>query len=57
MPVPIKACAFVPSKPREWVAKLGGTDFDLTPDGKRVVVLTPVEPSEAAKAQHEVVFL
>jgi hypothetical protein len=40
-----------------WIAKLGGTAWDLAPDGKRVVVLTPVESAEAPKREHEVVFL
>jgi Tol biopolymer transport system component len=44
-------------KPRVWIAKLGGTQWDLAPDGKRVVVLTPVESVEAPKPAHEVVFL
>ena len=35
----------------------GGTDWDLAPDGKRVVVVTPVESAEAPKQEHEVVFL
>ena len=39
-----------------WIAKLGGTKWDLAPDGKRVAVLTPVE-SEVPKQDHEVVFL
>ena len=48
---------FVPEKPRVWIAKLGGTQWDLAPDGKRVVVLTPAETAEATKQEHEVVFL
>ena len=28
---------FVPEKPRVWMAKFGVTDWDLAPDGKRVV--------------------
>ena len=27
---------FVAEKPRVWIAKLGGTQWDLAPDGKRV---------------------
>jgi predicted Ser/Thr protein kinase len=46
--------SFVADKPRVWIAKLGGTQFDLAPDGKRVSVLTPVDTS---KADHEVTFL
>ena len=45
-----------------WIAKLGGalvssSTWDVAPDGKRVIVLTPVEPAEASKQEHEVVFL
>jgi len=47
----------VAGKPRVWIAKLGGTGWDVAPDGKRVLVLTPVESAEAPKQEHEVVFL
>jgi hypothetical protein len=30
---------------------------DLAPDGKRVVVVTPVASADAPKQEHEVVFL
>ena len=53
----LKGDMFVPEKPRVWIAKLGGTQWDLAPDGKRVLVLTPVESAEAPKQEHEVVFL
>jgi serine/threonine-protein kinase len=53
----VKGDTFVPEKPRVWIAKLGGTQWDLAPDGKRVVVLTPAETAEATKQEHEVVFL
>jgi serine/threonine protein kinase/Tol biopolymer transport system component len=49
--------SFVAEKPRVWIEKLGGTDWSLAPDGKRVAVLTPVEPTEAPKPDHEVTFL
>jgi WD40 repeat protein len=49
--------SFVAEKPRVWIAKLGGTQFDLAPDGKRVAVLTPVDGPEGPKADHEVVLL
>jgi serine/threonine-protein kinase len=52
-----KGDTFVAEKPRVWIAKLGGTEWDLAPDGKRVAVLTPVESGEAPKQDHEVVFL
>jgi hypothetical protein len=55
--------AFMPEKPRVWAAKLGGLAsdgrrrFDIEPDGKRLAVLTPVEPVQASKVDHEVVFV
>jgi len=47
----------VAEKPRVWIAKLGGAEWDLAPDGKRVAVLTPVRSAEAPTREHEVVFL
>jgi Tol biopolymer transport system component len=53
----VKGDSFVPEKPRVW-AKLGGaTDFDLSPDGKRLAVVMPVEAPEATKPDHEVTFI
>jgi serine/threonine-protein kinase len=52
----VKGDAFVADKPRVWIAKLGGDNWDLAPDGKRVAVLTPVE-TDAPKADHTVVLL
>ena len=46
---------FVAEEPRVWLAKPGGTEFDLAPDGKRLAV-TPVAAEEAPKPDH-VVFL
>lgn len=53
----VKGDTFVPEKPRVWIAKVGGTEWDLAPDGKRVVVVRPVETAEAPRQEHEVVFL
>jgi dipeptidyl aminopeptidase/acylaminoacyl peptidase len=53
----VKGDTFVAGKPRVWIAKLGGTDWDLAPDGKRALVVTPAESAEAPKPEHEVVFL
>jgi serine/threonine-protein kinase len=53
----VKGDTFVPDKPRVWIARLGGTSWDLAPDGRRVVVVTPLESAEAPKQDHEVVFL
>jgi hypothetical protein len=40
-----------------WISKLGGTDWDLEPNGKRVAVVTPVGSTEAPAQDHTVVFL
>jgi serine/threonine-protein kinase len=54
---------FVAEKPRVWIAKLGAAviasavQWDLTPDGKRVAVVTPVQSTDAPRQEHEVVFL
>ena len=53
----VKGDTFVAEKPRVWLLTLGGTQWDLAPDDKRVLVLAPVEPAEAPKQEHEVVFL
>jgi hypothetical protein len=58
----VKGDSFVTEKPRVWATKLGGLTsgartFDVAPDGKRLVVLTPVEPQEAPRADHDVVFV
>ena len=53
----MKGDTFVAEKPRVWIARLGGTQWDLAPDGKRVVVVTPVTSADAPKQEHEVVFL
>lgn len=44
-------------KPRLWLEKLGGTEFDPTPDGKRLAVLTPESTPEKSKQEHTVMFL
>ena len=41
----VKGATFVADPPRVWLAKLGGTAWDLAPDGKRLAVLTPVGSS------------
>jgi eukaryotic-like serine/threonine-protein kinase len=62
----VKGDAFLAEKPRVWIAKLGAADpafpmWDLSPDGKRVVVVTPVESpggTESTPQQdHEIVML
>ena len=49
--------AFVPEKSRVWAAQAGGTFADLSPDGKRAVILSPVAATEAPTAEHEVVLI
>jgi serine/threonine-protein kinase len=51
-----KGDTFAAEKPRVWIAKLGGPQWDLAADGKQVVVLTPVD-TQAPKQDHEVVFI
>jgi len=53
----VKGDTFVAEKPRVWIARLGGTQWDLAPDGKRVAVVTPVGSADAPKQEHEVVFI
>jgi serine/threonine-protein kinase len=69
----VQGDAFVAEKPRVWIPKLGGTLFDVSPDGRRVAVLTPVagyadqvnvtthidgsSSADASKQEHEVVLL
>ena len=40
-----------------WIEKLGGLAWDLAPDSKRLLVVTPVESVEVPQPQHEVVIL
>jgi serine/threonine-protein kinase len=60
----VKGDTFVAEKPRVWIARLGGTQsrlggtqWDLAPDGKRVMVLMPVGSADGPTQEHEVVFL
>jgi hypothetical protein len=53
----VKGDVFVAEKPNVWIAKFGGAEWDLAPDGKRIAVRTPVESVEAPKQDHEVVML
>ena len=52
-----KGGTFVEEKPRVWLDKVGGQVFDISLDGKRLVVLTPVDSPEAPQTEHEVVLL
>jgi hypothetical protein len=53
----VKGETFVADKPRVWRANVSGTDLDLSPDGKRLAVVVPVQAAAAPKTDHEVVFL
>jgi Tol biopolymer transport system component len=54
--------SFVADKPRVWsekkIANVGlQANYDLAPDGKRIVALMRVETAEGQKAQNHVIFL
>jgi serine/threonine protein kinase len=49
--------AFVAEKSRVWADHVGGTFQDLSPDGKRAVILSPVDTPEASTSEHEVVLI
>jgi hypothetical protein len=49
--------AFVPEKPRIWADQVDGLFQDLSPDGKRAVIVAPVGTPEAPNAEHEVVLI
>ena len=59
----VKGEAFLAERPTVWIPTLGavasGTAglWDLAPDGKRVVVVTPAGSAEALTQEHHVVFL
>jgi serine/threonine-protein kinase len=58
----VKGDTFAAGKPRVWIDRLGvmptGTPaWDLDPDGKRVVFLSPFESDEPPGQEHEVVLL
>lgn len=48
---------FVPGTPRVWIDKLGTQQWDLAPDGKRVIALMPVEAEQVPQPDHEIVML
>jgi Tol biopolymer transport system component len=53
----VKGDAFVPEKPRVWISKIGGPQWDLAPDGKRVAVVTPIASAQTPQQDHTIVFL
>jgi len=58
----VKGDSFVADKPRVWsekrIVSVGLlANYDLAPDGKRIVALMPTETAEGQKAQSHVIFL
>jgi serine/threonine-protein kinase len=58
----VQGDAFFPAKPRLWSEKAlanqyPSRNFDLVPDGKRIVAVMPAEGLESQPSQHDVVFL
>jgi len=53
----VQGDTFMPGQSRVWIPKVGGTQWDVAPDGKRVAVITPVGSREAPQQDHTVVFL
>jgi serine/threonine-protein kinase len=54
----VQGDTFVPAdKPRVLISRIGGTEWDVAPDGKRVAVITPVGSTEAPQQDHTLVFL
>jgi len=58
----VKGDVFVADRPRFWtdtrMAETGtGQNFDIAPDGKRLLVLMPVEAPDERRAQNQVIFL
>ncbi|HLK67867.1 MAG TPA: protein kinase [Bryobacteraceae bacterium] len=51
-----KNAAFVPEKPRVWLAKLGGTAGDVSLDGKLALVIVPVSSPNVSKPEHDVIL-
>jgi hypothetical protein len=58
----VKGDSFVPDKPRLWFERrLADTsilqNMDISPDGKRLLVLMPAEGPEAQRSNSKVTFL
>ena len=56
----VNGTTFVADKPRVWIASFSGaspTDWDLAPDGKRVVAFVPEGTSQAPQQEHGIVML
>ena len=64
VPYAAKADSFVSGKPGVWSDKrladfgtIGFSNYDVAPDGKRIVALMPVDTPEAQHTQSHVIFL
>jgi Protein kinase domain/WD40-like Beta Propeller Repeat len=53
----VNGTSFVAEKPRVWIAALGGTEWDLAADGKRVAVVIPEGTAQAPQQEHGIVML
>ena len=55
----VKGETFVAEKPRAWIAGQVSalTDYDVTPDGKRVVAIQPTDAQGEPESQNHVTFL
>ncbi len=59
----MKGDTFVAERPAAWISQLGAAalrtagSWDLAPDGKRVVIVTPAGSAEALTQEHHGVFL
>ena len=58
----VKGDLFIPDRPRLWygkrIADVGtNSNLDLAPDGRRFVVLMPVEVTEARESQNQVTLV
>jgi serine/threonine-protein kinase len=49
--------SFVAERPRVWIAAVGGTEWGLAPDGKRVAVVIPEATAQASQQEHVIVML
>jgi dipeptidyl aminopeptidase/acylaminoacyl peptidase len=56
----VDGATFVADRPRVWLAALGGAggdNWDLSPDGTRVVAVIPDGSEKAPQQEHEIVML
>ena len=56
----VRGDSFTPGKPRVWSEKRLANprrNYDVAPDGKRIIALMPAESTEGQQTQHHVIFL